>query len=75
MSTVLETALAGLARVAPSPSLNLVVHGLAGDDAFHWHLEILPRLARLAGFEAGTGFAINAVAPETAAQRLRRPED
>ena len=39
--------------------------------AFHWHLEILPRLAGLAGFEVGTGFAINSVAPETAARRLR----
>ena len=38
---------------------------------FHWHIEVLPRLTRLAGFEAGTGFAINSVAPETAARRLR----
>ena len=38
---------------------------------FHWHLEVLPRLTRLAGFEAGTGFNINAVPPEAAAGRLR----
>ena len=38
---------------------------------FHWHLEILPRLSRPAGFEVGTGFTINSVMPETAARRLR----
>jgi UDPglucose--hexose-1-phosphate uridylyltransferase len=38
---------------------------------FHWHLEILPRLSRPAGFEVGTGFTINSVIPETAARKLR----
>jgi UDPglucose--hexose-1-phosphate uridylyltransferase len=38
---------------------------------FHWHLEILPRLSRPAGFEVGTGFTINSVIPESAARRLR----
>jgi UDPglucose--hexose-1-phosphate uridylyltransferase len=38
---------------------------------FHWHLEIMPRLSRLAGFEVGTGFIINSVIPETAAEILR----
>jgi UDPglucose--hexose-1-phosphate uridylyltransferase len=44
---------------------------VAPQESFHWHVEILPRLSRPAGFEAGTGFAINAVAPETAARQLR----
>ena len=34
-------------------------------------LEILPRVTRVAGFEWGTGFYINPVAPEDAAQFLR----
>jgi UDPglucose--hexose-1-phosphate uridylyltransferase len=38
---------------------------------FHWHLEILPRLVRLAGFEWGTGFFVNPVPPEEAAEFLR----
>jgi len=38
---------------------------------WHGHIEILPRLSRLAGFEAGTGYAINAVEPERAAAALR----
>jgi len=38
---------------------------------FHWHVEILPRLTRVAGFEWGTGFYINPTAPEDAAQFLK----
>jgi UDPglucose--hexose-1-phosphate uridylyltransferase len=38
---------------------------------YHWHLEFIPRLTRVAGFEWGTGFYINPVAPEAAAETLR----
>lgn len=83
LADLLQRALAGLERLHPDPPLNLVVHGAPlvrqpahepAAAAFHWHLEILPRLTRLAGFEAGTGFFINAVPPETAARRLRGEE-
>ena len=42
---------------------------LASD--WHWHLEILPQLTSVAGFEWGTGFYINPTAPERAAEHLR----
>ncbi|MCS7253316.1 MAG: galactose-1-phosphate uridylyltransferase [Armatimonadota bacterium] len=38
---------------------------------YHWHLEFIPRLTRVAGFEWGTGFYINPVPPELAAEVLR----
>jgi len=38
---------------------------------FHWHIELMPRLTRIAGFEWGTGFYINPTAPEDAAKSLR----
>ena len=38
---------------------------------YHWHLEILPRMTRSAGFEEGSGFYINPISPEQAAQALR----
>jgi len=41
---------------------------------WHWHIEILPRLSRVAGFEWGTGFHINPTAPEEAARALREVE-
>lgn len=40
-------------------------------EDFHWHIEIIPRLTGIAGFESGTGFYINPVAPESAAEFLR----
>jgi len=40
-------------------------------DDFHWHLEIMPRLTRVAGFEWGSGFYINPTPPEDAAKHLR----
>ncbi|MBI4584770.1 MAG: DUF4931 domain-containing protein [Planctomycetes bacterium] len=39
---------------------------------FHWHIELLPRLTRVAGFEWGTGFYINPTPPEEAARFLRQ---
>ncbi len=41
---------------------------------FHWHVELIPRLTRIAGFEWGTGFYINPTAPEEAAKYLREVE-
>ena len=38
---------------------------------FHWHIEITPRLYRTTGFELGTGFYINRIAPEKAASIIR----
>ncbi len=49
-------------RKKPAPTL---------EYSYHWHFEILPRLGQLAGLEWGTGFYVNSVPPEEAAQRLR----
>ena len=38
---------------------------------FHWHIEILPRITTLAGFELGTDYYINPTSPEEAAKFLR----
>lgn len=37
----------------------------------HWHLELLPRLATLAGIELGAGIYLSTLPPEEAAVRLR----
>ena len=66
----------GLARVrrvldAPPP-LNLWVRTAPrGAESFHWHVDVVPRLTQLAGFELGTGVHVNIVAPERAAAQLR----
>jgi UDPglucose--hexose-1-phosphate uridylyltransferase len=38
---------------------------------YHWHVEILPILTRVAGFEWGSGFYINPLPPEDAAKSVR----
>lgn len=57
------------------PAYNLVLHTapLSGDAdaAFHWHLEILPRVTRYSALEWGTGLHRNPVSPEEAARVLR----
>ncbi len=49
--------------------------GVAVDEGrypSHFHLSLVPRLTRKAGFELATGTSVNTVLPEDAAERLRR---
>ncbi|MBI5415935.1 MAG: hypothetical protein HZA29_03885 [Candidatus Omnitrophica bacterium] len=41
---------------------------------YHWHIEFIPRLTRMAGFEKGSGFYICAIPPEDMAEYLREVE-
>jgi UDPglucose--hexose-1-phosphate uridylyltransferase len=41
------------------------------DHDYHWHLELLPILTRVAGFEWGSGFYINPLPPEDACKAVR----
>ncbi len=43
-------------------------------DNYHWHIEVMPRLTRVAGFERGTGFYICPIPPEMSAAFLREVE-
>lgn len=43
-------------------------------EDYHWHIEIIPRLVKVAGFEWGSGFYINPTPPEEAAKYLREVE-
>lgn len=40
-------------------------------DDYHWHLDIIPRVKRTDGFEWGSGFFYNPVAPEKAVEILK----
>jgi UDPglucose--hexose-1-phosphate uridylyltransferase len=54
------------------PPLNLWVRTAPRDaGTFHWHIDVLPRLTQLAGFELGTGVNVNILAPERAGAELR----
>lgn len=53
-------------------SYNIVFHTAPRRcSCFHWHIEILPKLAMPAGFEWGSGFYINSVSPEKAVLMLK----
>jgi UDPglucose--hexose-1-phosphate uridylyltransferase len=54
------------------PPLNMWVRTAPRDaERFCWRIEVMPRLAQLAGLEIGTGVHLNVLAPEDAAERLR----
>jgi len=78
LGTVLKTTLAKLELALDDPPYNYVLHTAPFDTPdvphYRWHFEIFPRLTRVAGFEWGSGFYINPVAPEEAASFLREVE-
>ncbi len=75
LARALKSVLQRMDRALERPPFNLIVHTSPfSEDAsavYHWHVEIMPKLSRVAGFEWGTGFYINPTAPEEAAQVLR----
>jgi UDPglucose--hexose-1-phosphate uridylyltransferase len=76
LAPVLRDVLAGLADALGDPDYNAVLQSApVGDEHreyFVWHLRILPRLAAAAGFELGSGMAVNPTVPEAAAATLRQ---
>ena len=78
LGMVLKTTLAKLELALDDPPYNYVVHTAPFDSKevphYSWHIEIFPRLTRIAGFEWGSGFYINPVIPEDAATFLREIE-
>ena len=57
------------------PPYNLLVHSApvkeSLGDSYHWHVEIIPKLTKVAGFEWATGLYLNPTTPEEAAEVLR----
>lgn len=75
LAEVLGEVLRRMDRVLANPPYNFMLHTapLTETDLpyFHWHVEIIPKLTHVAGFEWGSGFFINPVPPEDAAAALR----
>jgi UDPglucose--hexose-1-phosphate uridylyltransferase len=88
LAVVLKEVLMRCKRCLNDPPYNFLIHTIPNVKAqprrrdywdtievdFHWHIEFMPRLTRIAGFEWGTGFYINPTAPEEAAKYLREVE-
>lgn len=75
MGLIIRDTLKTLTSSLKNPPYNMVLHtaptGYEDSAYYHWHLEILPRLTTVAGFEWGTGIYINPTPPEEAARYLR----
>jgi UDPglucose--hexose-1-phosphate uridylyltransferase len=75
LAWVMRTLMRKVDKVLERPPYNFVLHTAPVQEApmnhYHWHIEIIPKLTRVAGFEWGTGFYINPTPPEEAAKYLR----
>lgn len=76
LARLLRDTMRRLNEALDRPPFNFVLHTAPVSDGeleyYHWHLEIMPNLTRVAGFEMGSGFHINPTPPEDAAQYLRQ---
>jgi UDPglucose--hexose-1-phosphate uridylyltransferase len=74
-ASILRESLLRVKVTLRDPSYNFIIHTSPIEDMesedYHWHLEFMPKLTRLAGFEWGSGFYINPVDPNIAAKYLR----
>ncbi len=72
----LRVGLGMLDRAVGRLAYNLILHTAPMQEAelghYHWHLELLPRIAALGGFELATDCYINAIWPEDSAELLRK---
>ncbi|MFH0793254.1 MAG: galactose-1-phosphate uridylyltransferase [bacterium] len=84
LATALQVVLRALKNALADPPYNYILHfapSYSGEqhqrlrrrlfEEFHWYVEVIPRITRLAGFEVGTGCFINPTLPEKAAAYLR----
>jgi UDPglucose--hexose-1-phosphate uridylyltransferase len=75
LARLLKSVLMRMNRALESPAYNLIIHSSPFSEAtteyYHWHVELIPKLTKVAGFEWGTGFYINPTSPEEAARVLR----
>ncbi len=75
LAIILRRSLLNLEKLSQHVPYNYLIHSAPFDidasEHYHWHMEVLPRLACHAGFEWGSNIHINPVSPEQAAKQLR----
>ncbi len=72
---ILKNLLLRQKKVLNDPPFNYMIHTMplqeGPNDYYHWHVEVIPKLTKVAGFEWGSGFYINPTPPEEATLFLR----
>ncbi len=75
LSEIIKVVLQRLDKTLTYPPFNFIIHTAPCEtpnlDYYHWHIEIMPKLTRVAGFEWGSGFYINPTPPEIATESLK----
>lgn len=75
LAQILQLTLRQIDSVVNLPPYNMMIHISPFRDEvneyYHWHIEIKPKLTKIAGFEWGSGFYINPTPPEEAAKFMR----
>jgi len=75
LAEILQRVLKQFDKILDVPPYNFIVHTSPFNDEqneyYHWHIEFVPKLTKIAGFEWGSGFYINPVPPEEAAKFMR----
>jgi UDPglucose--hexose-1-phosphate uridylyltransferase len=75
LAWVLRGTLRKLDQALENPPYNFIIHTAPLQEGpmphYHWHIEIMPKLTRVAGFEWATGCHINPTPPEESAKFLR----
>ncbi|MBU6501123.1 MAG: DUF4921 family protein [Patescibacteria group bacterium] len=76
VAEMLQSGMKKIAKYLDDPDLNFFIHTAPlkhkrSYKYYHWHVEIVPKISVLGGFELSTGVDINVVEPSTAARILR----
>jgi UDPglucose--hexose-1-phosphate uridylyltransferase len=75
LAEALQRVLKQMDRILDTPSYNFIIHtspfNAEINEYYHWHIELVPKLTKIAGFEWGSGFYINPTLPEEAAKYMR----
>ncbi|MDR1195027.1 MAG: galactose-1-phosphate uridylyltransferase [Endomicrobium sp.] len=78
LSKISRSVFVKLYNVLDNPSYSSLIHTSPLKEKnmsyYHWHIEIIPKLTKTAGFEWGSGLYVNPVLPEEAAKYLRESE-
>jgi UDPglucose--hexose-1-phosphate uridylyltransferase len=78
LSQIIQRTLKQIDKVLELPPYNMMIHTSPfkdeENDYYHWHIEIIPKLTKIAGFEWGSGFHINPTPPEEAAKFMREAD-
>lgn len=80
LTEVLKMVLTQLSIALADPPYNFYLHTMPAkrdhlENFYHFHIEILPRLSRIGGYELGAGIWIDVVSPERAAEFLKNAKN